>query len=678
MSAPPPYIISCFWAVVLPALAVVSARAAELPKTAHNRLVEARLSGNMARFGKGVRGKPNHIVYDLHRCRFQEWSPWKEYGVGLNEDLGVVPESQAAYWMAEWAEPVPVNYIRLSGAYPNQPQHRTAWKIEVRRAGKWRTHARGVGGWYHGRRYRWGGADTEPIRIDGFRVCLFSRDNKTRLRSIHFRGEDELSWVVGYLPAIDARIRWPGEPVREGRPVPFTAVPVAGDIRSWAWRFEDGSTAAGRKAQHAFDRSGVNEVRLTVSDGKETAFVLAHVKVLFPIEARIAPLTEPVLAGKPVEFSAEPSLGRIDRYQWRFGDGKTAAGRKVRHTFARPGVYPVTLTVNDATHIHDGLIILRVHTPRSLRRPAVHLDTDPSNGVDDQHYLAYALFSRLDVLAVNAVHHGGGQEPANRAAVHEILRLARHSGLAGGRIPSVYPGANTRLWAPQGGDWTETEPVLTAASKALLGSARGASPQNPVWWVAAGAATNLASAVIQARREELDLTDRVRVLWLCGTESGITGQFNGDNDPWAAYVLGKSGLHTWILPGPVAESVGVNKTQDAALYPHNKLGRYLLKTLPDIPPDKRQPLYDPTVIAAVIAFHNKFGWVHPGTPIEVGPPNPKPKDPEHPEETTPEPFAFRPTEEKTPLRLIPRIDAAAVKRDLFHTLNGKPTPLRRK
>ncbi len=139
--------------------------------------------------------EPHH---DGHR--FLAPSGWHEYGVGFGADLGVVPEDSPAWWMAEWNVPVTANCIALSGAYPNQPQPVTAWKIELRQDGVWKGHAQGVGGWYNDGRYTWGGRAEKPVPFDAIRVCLFSKDEKTPLKSIHFRGEEAASWIVAWFP----------------------------------------------------------------------------------------------------------------------------------------------------------------------------------------------------------------------------------------------------------------------------------------------------------------------------------------------------------------------------------------------------------------------------------------------------------------------------------------------
>ena len=187
-----------------------------LPASAHNLLVEAKVSGNLASYEAGLRGAADHVVFDLRKRRFAKRSQWHEYGVGFGKDLGVVPEDRPAFWMAEWPKPVRANLIVLSGVYPNQPQPQTCWRIELRRDGTWTTHARGKGGWYDRGRYVWCGAGTKAIGFDAIRVAVFSKDGGSPIGSIHFRGEEGDSWVVADLPPIDARLAVSGRRARAG------------------------------------------------------------------------------------------------------------------------------------------------------------------------------------------------------------------------------------------------------------------------------------------------------------------------------------------------------------------------------------------------------------------------------------------------------------------------------
>ena len=569
----------------------------------------------------------------------------------------MVAEDKPAFWMAQWPTPVPINLISLSGVYPNQPQPQTCWKIELRAGGTWTTHARGKGGWFNAGRYLWGGATTKPIAVDGFRVSAFSKDDATPLESIHFRGEKGISWVVAHVAPIDARIVAARPPIRAGQPAELKGDALAGDIRSWRWDFGGGATAEGQTVTHTFAKPGPHRVTLTFSDGKHTASVRTTVEVALPVEARIVPLMQAVMAGKPIELDGFDACGKAKTFAWDFGDGQTETRSRVRHVFAKPGVYHVKFSASDGQHRDECLAIVRVHTPETLHVPQVFLDTDQKNEVDDQHYFAYGLFGELDVLGVNSVHHGGGQEPINYKELVNVLDLAKKSGLPPHRATAIFRGANERLRVPASGTWEDTQPIVTAASEAILAAARGASPTNPLWVVPVGPGTNVACAILQARAEGLKLKGRLRVMWLGGSNGAITGEFNGNNDPWSMVVVAHSGLETWIVPAPVGGRIRMDVRKEADLYADNPLGRYLRK----IVPKRSKSLYDPSCLSAIISLRLGLDWVKEAEPVTVGGPT--------------QGYRWTKTDQPTAVRVIRQIDQEAMKRDVFDTLKGKPTRL---
>ena len=71
-----------------------------------NLLVRSQTSGNLESFGKGLRGAVDHMIFDLQQAEFVKPSQHNGHGVGFQQDLGVVPEDKAAWWMAKWKEPV--------------------------------------------------------------------------------------------------------------------------------------------------------------------------------------------------------------------------------------------------------------------------------------------------------------------------------------------------------------------------------------------------------------------------------------------------------------------------------------------------------------------------------------------------------------------------------------------
>jgi len=262
------------------------------------------------------------------------------------------------------------------------------------------------------------------------------------------------------------------------------------------------------------------------------------------------------------------------------------------------------------------------------------------------------LFSDLDILGVNSVHHGGGQEPVNYAEILNIIDLAIQSGLDEDRKPLVFRGANKRLEVPESGVWSDTTPIQSAASEAILAAARGASPENPVWVVPVGPGTNVASAILQARAEELELDGQMFVMWLGGSNNEIINEFNGNNDPWSMYVVCQSGIETWIMPAPVGARVRIDKRTEADYYADNPLGRYLLR----IVPAHNKPLFDPSCLSAIISMRLKLGWVKETESVVVGGPD--------------KGYRWTKTERSTSVRVIRQIDQQAMKEDIFGTMKG--------
>ncbi|MGB5178969.1 MAG: PKD domain-containing protein [Gammaproteobacteria bacterium] len=75
-----------------------------------------------------------------------------------------------------------------------------------------------------------------------------------------------------------------------------------------------------------------------------------------PVAMAAAPFYSPAIAPLYVSFDASGSMdadGSIVSRHWDFGDGSSASGVLVDHTFEAPGTYTVTLTVTDDDNLSD-------------------------------------------------------------------------------------------------------------------------------------------------------------------------------------------------------------------------------------------------------------------------------------------------------------------------------------
>jgi hypothetical protein len=318
--------------------------------------------------------------------------------------------------------------------------------------------------------------------------------------------------------------------------------------------------------------------------------------------------------------------------------------------------------------------LVRVHTPETLHLPQVILDTDARNEIDDQHYIGYGLFSNVDVLGINSIHHGlrpdnGGhaQEQINFGEINYIIQLSRQSDLLKHRpenqMPLVFHGSKVPLQVPASGNWQDTKPVKSEASESILAAARGASPDNPVWVLPVGPCTNIANAILLAREEGLDLKSRIKIVWLGGGPEKVNAwSFNGENDPWSVYVTGQSGVEFWILlENPTGASLSIDKRTEMDLYPNNPLGKYLVAVTNIWSTETIKALYDLSTISMVIGKHLGKPWLTLVEPsVVLGP------DQE---------YRWQKVDSAANVYIIREIDAKAMKADFFNTLNGKPTTL---
>jgi PGF-CTERM protein len=147
----------------------------------------------------------------------------------------------------------------------------------------------------------------------------------------------------------------PDVPV-EGQQVVLNASGATDDtgIAAYRWEFGDNATASGERVAHTFAGNGTYEVTLEVIDeGGNNATETTEVEVLPPDEtspeadARASP--ETVEAGANVSFDATDSSDdrSIASYHWDLGDGTTASGESVNHTYGAAGTYNATVTVTD-------------------------------------------------------------------------------------------------------------------------------------------------------------------------------------------------------------------------------------------------------------------------------------------------------------------------------------------
>jgi len=185
-----------------------------------------------------------------------------------------------------------------------------------------------------------------------YKVTLNAIDTKglSNQTSVKIRIQQDL---IASLPPI-ADINAPSTAV-QGEPVRFdgSGSKSASPITEYNWTFGDGSTGSGPVVSHTYNGTGTFNARLVVvaQNGLRSS-ASQQIRIDSPqTEAPVARINAPgqLEVGQEGTFdgSASTPADRIARYTWSFGDGTTADGTTVRHTYQSASTYNVTLTVID-------------------------------------------------------------------------------------------------------------------------------------------------------------------------------------------------------------------------------------------------------------------------------------------------------------------------------------------
>lgn len=216
--------------------------------------------------------------------------------------------------------------------------------------------------------------------------------------------------------------------------------------------------------------------------------------------------------------------------------------------------------------------ILRLEKPAG--RVDVVLDTDTYNEIDDQYALSYLLRSdeKLDTRAIYAAPFSNrkaatpaeGMEKSYREILN-ILSLNGREDLS----PTARLGSEQYLA-------DEKTPVHSPAAEDLAERAMNYSPEKPLYVVAIGAITNIASAILL----NPEIIHRIVIVWLGGNAYfwPDNREFNLFQDVAAARIVFSCGVPLIQLPcmGVVSAFTTTGPELEAHLRNKNKLCDYLV------------------------------------------------------------------------------------------------------
>jgi cytochrome c len=224
--------------------------------------------------------------------------------------------------------------------------------------------------------------------------------------------------------------------------------PDGGEIVSYKWVFDDGSSAFGTSVSRTFTAVGEHTVTITVRDdqGQESSKELTvTVGASAPPEfieagadrtSGAAPLT--------VSFHAvaeDPDGGKVT-YRWEFGDGGMAFGAEAEHTYLTQGTFTAKVTATDPGGSSASReIVITVSDPPGNRAPSVEggATWDPGNAPREVLFTAQGTDPDGDTLTY-AWDFGDDSDPVSGRTARHVYA---HNGVYAATVTATDRGGLT-------------------------------------------------------------------------------------------------------------------------------------------------------------------------------------------------------------------------------------------
>ena len=236
------------------------------------------------------------------------------------------------------------------------------------------------------------------------------------------------------------------------------------------------------------------------------------------------------------------------------------------------------------------------------------LDTDAYNEVDDQYAISYMLRSteRINTVALYAApffnNKSSGPEDGMNKSYNEIVKIVKLLDRED-MLDKIYKGSTTYL--PD-----EKTPVESAVARDLVARAHKYSKEKPLYVVAIGAITNVASALLI----DPTIAEKIVIVWLGGHAQhwNHNKEFNLYQDIAAARVIFGCGAPFVQLPccGVVTDFTITEPELEKYFIGKNPLADYLASYTISEQEGKMQPwtrvIWDVTAVAWLLNDNQRF------------------------------------------------------------------------
>jgi len=191
-----------------------------------------------------------------------------------------------------------------------------------------------------------------------YHALLTVFDNSNHDRALNF---DDIKITVNYRPVANAGndiVVAPHETISLNA---GNSYDDDGKITEYIWKFSDGVTKSGKIVQKSFNVSGIYSANLTVVDNSKVKNSTASDAIVIHVNHQPVAKAQKIIHTnqRRVLLDATSSIdadGDHLKYIWNPGDGSDDfVGIQVMHTYAKGGVYPAILTVDDCRGLSNSV-----------------------------------------------------------------------------------------------------------------------------------------------------------------------------------------------------------------------------------------------------------------------------------------------------------------------------------
>ena len=199
-----------------------------------------------------------------------------------------------------------------------------------------------------------------------------------------------------------------------------------GNIETYNWDYGDGIQDAGIKAEHVYAEAGSYIIKLTVTDFQGAINTLSEEVIVganqppgaeFSYERNFLTVTFDASASKD-------SDGTITEYNWNFGDGNTAQGQQVKHSYQQAGNYKVKLVVLDEQGASSSLIQDIIVSDVPNQKPVAHFEFE--NIILRVRFDASASRDEDGIITSYRWDFGDGTEGIDADPIHDYAQAGSY------------------------------------------------------------------------------------------------------------------------------------------------------------------------------------------------------------------------------------------------------------